>query len=137
MRNQDSILKSRNITLLSKVHLVIAKVFPVVMYGCELDHKGWALKNWCFWTEVLEETPESALDCKEIKPVNPKRNQPWIFIGGLMLKLKLQYFGHLIWRTDSLGKTLMAGKIADNRRRGQHKMRWLDTTMDTKDMNFS
>ena len=69
----------------------------------ELDHKeGWASKNWCLWTLVLEKTLESPLDGKEIKPVNPKGNQPWIFIVELMLKL--QYFGHLIWRVDSLGK---------------------------------
>ena len=66
----------------TKVRLVKAMVFPVVMYGCEIYHKeSWALKNWCFWTVVLEKTLESPLDCKEIKPVNPKGNQPWIFIG--------------------------------------------------------
>ena len=82
MTNLDSILKSRDITFPTKVHLVKAMVFPVVMYGCELDYKeNWALKNWCFWTVVLEKTLKSPLDCKEIKPVNPKGNQPWIFIG--------------------------------------------------------
>ena len=82
MTNLDSILKSRDITLPTKVHLVKAMVFPVFMYGCELDHKeSWAPKNWCFWTVVLEKTLESPLDCKEIQPVNPKRNQPWIFTG--------------------------------------------------------
>ena len=87
--------------------LVIHMVFPVVMYRCELDHKeGWEPKNWCFLTMVLKKTFEIPLDCKEIKPVNPKGNQPWIFIEGLMLKLKLQYFGHLLWRTNSLEKTL-------------------------------
>ena len=80
MTNLDNILKSRDITLLTKVYLVI--VFPVVVYECELDHKeNWALKNWCFWTMVLEKTLESPLDCKEIQPVNPKGYQPWIFIG--------------------------------------------------------
>ena len=89
----------------------------------ELDHKeSWALKNWCFWAVVLEKTLESSLDCKEIKPVNPKGNQPWICIGGLMLKLKHQYFGHLIQRTDSLEKTLMLRKT-EGRRRGQQRMR--------------
>ena len=89
----------------------------------ELDHKeSWALKNWCFWAVVLEKTLESSLDCKEIKPVNPKGNQPWICIGGLMLKLKHQYFGHLIQRTDSLEKTLMLSKT-EGRRRGQQRMR--------------
>jgi len=82
MTNLDSILKSRDITLSTKVCLVRAVVFPLVMYGCELDYKeSWAPKNWCFWTVVLEKTLESPLDCKEIKVVNPKRNQSWIFIG--------------------------------------------------------
>ena len=77
----------------------------------ELDHKeGWPLKNWCFWIVVLEKTLESPLDCK-IKPVNPKGNQPWLFIGRTDVKLKLQYFGHLMWRADSLKKTLMLGQI--------------------------
>ena len=93
----------------------------------ELDHKeGWA-PNWCFWTVVLEKTLESPLDSEEIKPVNPEENQSWIFIGGgLMLKLKLQYFCHLIWQADSLEKTLMLGKIEGRKRRGWQRMRWLD-----------
>ena len=91
----------------------------------ELDHKeSWVPTNWCFWTMVLEKTLESSLDCKEIQPVHPKGNQSWIFIGR-MLKLKLQYFGHLKWRTDSLKKTLMLGKIEGGRRRRQQRMRWL------------
>ena len=78
----------------------------------ELDHKdGWVPQNWCFQTVVLKKTLERPLDCKEIKPVNPKGNQPWIFIGRMMLKLKLQYFGHLMQRADSLEKTLILGKI--------------------------
>ena len=82
MTNLDSIFKSRDITLPTKVHLVKAMVFPVVMYGCELDcEESWALKNWCFWTVVLEKTPESPLDCKEIQPVHPKGDQSWVFIG--------------------------------------------------------
>ena len=81
MTKLDSILKSRDITLPTKVCLVKATVFPVVMYGCELDKESWALKNWCFWTVVLEKTLESPLDSKEIKAVNPKGNQHWIFIG--------------------------------------------------------
>ena len=86
-------LTSRDITLPTKVRLVKAMVFPVVMYGCELDYKeSWALKNWCFWTVVLEKTLESPLDCKEIKAVNPKGNQPRYSLEGLMLKLKLQYW---------------------------------------------
>ena len=76
------------------------------------------LKNLCFQTVVLEKSPESPLDCKEIKPVNPKRNQSKSSLEGLMLKLKLQYFGHLMRKTDSLGKTLMLGKIEGRRRRG-------------------
>ena len=80
--NLDSVLKSRDITSSTKVHLVKAMVFPVVMYGCELNYKeSWALKNWCFWTVLLEMTLECPLDCKEIKPINPKGNQPWLFIG--------------------------------------------------------
>ena len=74
----------------------------------ELDYKeGWALKNWCFWNVVLEKTLENPLDCKEIKPVNPKGNQSWIFFGRTDAEAKLQYFGYLMWRTDSLEKTLM------------------------------
>ena len=75
--------------------------------------------------------------CKEIKPVHPKRNQPWIFIGSLMLKLKLQYFGHLMWSTDSLEKTLMLGKTEGKRRRGRQRMRWLDGITDLMDMSLS
>ena len=91
----------------------------------------WALKNWCFWTVVLEKTLESPLDCKEIKPVNPKGDQSWIFIGRLMLKLKLQYFGHLMRRADSFEKTLMLEKTEGRRtRRGWSKMRWLDGITD-------
>ena len=82
MSNLDSIFKSRDITLPTKVCLVKAMVFPVVMYGCELySEEGWALKNWCFWTVVLEKTLESALDYKEIQPVHSKGDQPWDFFG--------------------------------------------------------
>ena len=116
MTNLDSILKSRDITLPTKVHLVKTMVFPVVMYGCEKE--SWAQKNWWFWTLILQKTLESPLDCKEIQPVNPKGYQSWMFLEGLMLKLKLQYFGHLMWRTDSLEKTLMLGKVESRRRRG-------------------
>ena len=85
----------------------------------ELDYKeGWALKNWCFWTVVLEKTLESSLDCKEIQPVNLKEISPEYSLERLMLRLKLLYFGHLMWRTDSFGKTLMLGKIEGRRRRG-------------------
>ena len=81
MTNLDSILKSWDITLPTKVHLVKAMVFPVVMYGCERTIKKAEANNWCFWTVVLEKTLESPLDCKEIQPVNSKGNQSWIFIG--------------------------------------------------------
>ena len=83
MINLDSILKSRDITLPTKVHLVKAMVFPVVMYGCEswTVKKAEQRKNWCFWSVVLEKTPESPLDCKEIQPVHPKGDQSWVFIG--------------------------------------------------------
>ena len=82
MTNLDSILKSIDITLPSKVRLVKVMVFPVVIYGCELDYEAsWVPKNWCFWTVVLEKTLESPLDCKDIQPVHPKRDQSWVFIG--------------------------------------------------------
>ena len=90
----------------------------------ELDHKeSWALKNWYFWTVVLEKTLECPLHCKEIKPVHPKGISPEYSLEGLMLKLKLQYFGHLMWRTDSLEKTLLLGKIEGRRRSGWQRMR--------------
>ena len=81
--------------------------------------ESWVPKNWCFGTVVLEKTLESPLDCKEIQPVHPKGDQSWVFIEGLVLKLKLQYFGHLMWKTDSLEKTPMLGMIEGGRRRGQ------------------
>ena len=132
MTNLDNILKSRDITFLTKVHLVKAMVFPYIhVQMWELNYKeSWVLKNGCFWTMVLEKTLESPLDCKEIKPVNPKGNQSWIFTEGLMLTLKFQYFGYLMWRTDSLEKTLMLGKIEGRRRRGWQRMRWLDGITD-------
>ena len=108
MTNLDSILKSRDITLPTKVRLIKAMVFPVVMYGCEswTIKESWALKNWCFWTVVLEKTLESPLNCKEIlKEISPEYP-----LEGLILKLKLQYFGHLMRRTDSFGKDPDAGK---------------------------
>ena len=92
----------------------------------ELDcEEGWAPKNWCFWTVVLEKTLESPLDCKEIQPVHSKENSPGCSLEGMMLKLKLQYFGHLMRRVDSLEKTLMLGGIGSRRKRGQQRMtRW-------------
>ena len=129
----DSTLKSRDITLSTKVCLAKAMVFPVVMYGCELDYKeSWVPKNLCFWTVVLEKTLESPLDCKGIKPVHPEGDQSWIFIEELMLNLKLEYFGYLMWRTYSFEKTLMLGKIEGRRKRGRQRMRWLDGITDLK-----
>ena len=103
----------------------------------ELDHKeSWVLKNWCFWTVVLEKTLENPLDCKGIQPVL-KEISPGCSLEGLMLKLKLQYFGHLMWRTDSFEKTLMLGKVEGRRRRGWQRMRWLDVITDSMDMSLS
>ena len=100
----------------------------------ELNHKeGWVLKNWCFWTVVLEKTLESPLDCKEIQPVN-KGNQSWIFIGRTDPEAETP-FSHLIWRTDSLEKTLMLGKT-EGGRRGWQRMRWLDGITDSMDMSL-
>ena len=102
----------------------------------ELDHKiGLKQKNRCFHIVVLEKTLESLLDCKEIIPVNTKENQPWIFIGRT--DAEAQYFGHLMWRTDSLEKTLMLGKTEGRRKRGRQRMRWLDGITDSMDTNFS
>ena len=97
----------------------------------------WAPKNWCFWTVVLEKTLESPLDCKEIQPVHPKKISPEYSLEGLILKLKLQYFGHLMQRTDFLEKTLMLGKIEGRRRRGRQRMRWLDGITDSVDISLS
>ena len=93
-------------------------------------------KNWCFWTVVVEKTLESPLDCKEIQPVHSKGDQSWFSLEGMMLKLKLQYFGHLMWRVDSLEKTLMLGRIGGRRRRWQ-RMRWLDGITDLMDVSLS
>ena len=134
MTNLDSILKSRDITLPTKVHLVKAVVFPVVLWIWELDYKeSWALKNWFFWTVVLEKTLESPLDCKEIQPVHPKDH---CSLEGLMLKLKLQYFVHLMQIADSFEKTLMLGKIEGRSGRGRQRMRWLDGITNTMDMGL-
>ena len=102
----------------------------------ELDYKeSWALKNWCFWTVVLERTLESPMDCKEIKPVDPKGNQPWIFIGRTDTEDPILW--SLMWRPDSLEKILMLGKIEGRRRRGRQRMRWLDGITDSMDMSSS
>ena len=138
MTNLDSIFKSRDISLSTKVHLVKAMVFPVVMYGCE----SWTMKKpECWIIDAFElrfwKRLESPLDSKEInqsilKEINPKHS-----LEGLMLKLKLQYFGHLMQTADSLEKTLMLGNIEDKRRRGWQRMRWLDSIIISIDMNLS
>ena len=98
----------------------------------ELDcEESWAPKNWCFWTGVLEKTLESPLDCKEIQLVHSKGDQPWVFFGRSDTKAGIQYFGHLMWRVDSLEKTLMLGGIGGRRRRGRLRMRWRDGITDS------
>ena len=138
MTNLDSIFKSRDITLSAKVHLVKAMVFPVVMYGCE----SWTVKKaerqridafelWC-WRRLLR-VPWTARRSKQsiLKEISPGCS-----LGGLMLKLKLQYFGHLMWRVDSLEKTLKLGGIGGRRRRGRKRMRWVDGITDSMDMSL-
>ena len=138
MTNLDSILKSRDITLPTKVHLVKAMVFPVVIYGCQ----SWTIKKaecriidafelWC-WRRLLR-VPWTARRSNQsiLKEIRSRCS-----LEGLMLKLKLQYFGHLMWRADSLEKTLMLGKIEGRRRKGWQRMRWLDGITDTTDMGL-
>ena len=137
--NLDNILKSRDITLLTKVRLVKAMVFPVVMYGCE----SWIIKKaelwridafelWC-WKRLLR-VPWTARRSNQpiLKEISPEYS-----LEGLMLKLKLQNFGHLMWRTESLEKTLMLGKIEGRRKRGQQRIRWLDGITNSMDMGLS
>ena len=108
LTNLDSILKSRNITLPTKVHLVKAMVFSVIMYECELDYKeSWALKNWCFWTVVLEKTLESSLRCREVQPVHPQGNQSWIFSGRTDAEAETP----ILWPPDM--KNWLTGKDPD------------------------
>ena len=139
MSNPDSIFKSRDITLPTKGHLVKAMVFPVVMYGCEI----WTIKKaeqqridafelWC-WRRLLRVPWTARRSSQSIwKEISPEYS-----LEGLMLKLKLQNFGHLVWRTDSLEKTLMLGKIEGRRRRGWQRIRWLDGITDLMDMSLS
>ena len=104
----------------------------------ELDYKeSWAPKNWCFWTVVLEKTLESPLDCKESQLVHSKGDSPGCSLKGLMLKLKLQYFGHLMRRVDLLEKTRMLGGIGGRRNRGWQRIRWLDGITNSMDMSLS
>ena len=139
MTNLDSILKSRDITLPTKVHLVKAVVFPIVMYGCE----SWTVKKakcqridafelWC-WRRLLRVLWTARRCTQSIL----KELSPGISLEGMMLKLKLQYFGHLMRRVDSLEKTLMLGGIGGRRRRGRQRMRWLDGITDSMDVSLS
>ena len=139
MTTVDSILKSRDITLLTKFHLVKAMVFfSNHVWMQELDYKqSWVLKNWCFGTVALEKTLESSLDGKEIKLVNPKGNQSWIFFGRTHAEAETPILWHLMQRTDSLEETLMLGKIEGRRRRGWQRMRWLDGITDSMDRSLS
>jgi len=138
MTNLDSIFKSRDITLSTKFHLVKAIVFPVVMYGCE----SWTIKKtehrridtfklWC-WRRFLR-VPWTARRSNQsiLKEISPRYS-----LEGLMLRLKLQYFGHFMRRADSLEKTLMLGGIGGRRRRGRQRMRWLDGITDLMDMSL-
>ena len=138
MTNLDSILKSRDIALLTKVRLVKAMVFPIVMYRCE----SWTIKKvecwsidafelWC-WRRLLRVPWTARKSNRSIL----KEVSPGCSLEELMLKLKLQYFGHLMWRADSFEKTLMLGKIEGRRRRGQQRMRWLDGLTDSMDMGL-
>ena len=135
MTKIDSILKSRDITLPTKVHLVKATVFPMVMYGCE----SWIVKKaddafevWCWRRLVRVPWTARRSNLSILKEISPGCS-----LEGLMLKLKLQYFGHLMQRVDSLEKTLMLGGIGDRRRRGQQRMRWLDGITDSMDTSLS
>ena len=134
----DSILKSRDITLPTKVHLVKAMVFPVVVYGCESliikKAEHWridAFELWC-WRRLLRVRWTARRSNQSIL----KEISPGCSLEGLMLKLKLQYFGHLMWRADSLEKTVMLGKIEDRRRKGWQRMRWLNGITDSVDMGL-
>ena len=139
MTNLDSIFKSRDITLPTKVRLVKAIVFPIVMYGCE----SWKIKKaehqridafelWCWRRLFRVSLTARSYNQSILKEISPKYS-----LEGLMLNLKLQYFGHLMRRADSFEKTLMLGKIEGRRRRGRQRMRWLDGITDSMDMSLS
>ena len=130
----DSIFKSRDIALPTSGQGYGFSCGHVWMWELNCE-EGWVPKNWCFWTVVLK-TLESPLDCKEIQPVHSEGDQPWISLEGLMLKLKLQYLGHLMWKVDSLEKTVMLGGIGGRRRRGRPRMRWLDGTTGLMDVSL-
>ena len=122
----------------TKVHLVKAMVFPVVMYGCE----SWTMKKAehqridAFELRCWRRLLEIPLDCKEIQPVHPKGGQSWVFIGRTGVEAETPILGHLMWRADSLEKTLMLGKIEGRRRRGRQRMRWLDSIIGSMDMGL-
>ena len=138
MTNLDSILKAETLPCWQRSTLQSYGFSSSLCRMWELVCKeSWTLKNWCYWTDLLKKTLESPLDCKEIQPVHPKGNNSWIFIGGLMLKLKLQNFNHLMWRADSFEKILMLGKIEGRRRMGQQRMRWVDGITDLMDLSLS
>ena len=137
MTSLDSILKSRDDTLLIKVCIVKTDFSSSHVWMWELDHKGWVQKNLCFQIVVLEKTLESPLDSKEIKPVYLKEINPEYSLEGLMLKLKLQYCGHLMQRIDSFENTLMLGMFEGRRRRGWRRMRWLDGIIYSMDVSLS
>ena len=137
MTNLDSMLKSRHYFANKGPSSQSYGFFSSHVWMWGLDYKeSWVPKNWCFWIVVLEKSLESPLDCKEIQPVHPKGNWSWI-LEGLMLKLKLQYFGHLMQGTDSFEKTLMLGKIEDWRRRGRQMMRWFYGITNSMEMSLS
>ena len=139
MTNLDSIFKSRDINFADYGPSRQGYGFSIGhVWMWELDcEEGWVLKNWCIWTVVLEKTLQSPLDCKEINQSILKEISPGISLEGMMLKLKLQYFGHLMRRVDLLEKTLMLGGIGGRRRRGWQRMRWLDGIIDSMDVNLS
>ena len=122
----------------SKAHLVKTLVFSSSqVWMLDLDYKeSWAPKNWCFWTVVLEKTLESPLDSSRSNQSFLMEISPEYSLEGLILKLELQYLGYLMWRADSLEKTLMLGKIEGGRRRGQQRMRWLDGITDSMDLGL-